>query len=429
MTFARTIRVVETHTAGMPTRIVTSGLPPVPGATMAERAAWLRGCEEMTAAARMLCHEPRGHSGQFGALLTPPTAAGSVTGAVFFSPAWSAGGCGHATIAIATMLVETGAVAGPLPVEFGIDTPSGTVTARVHGSGTEVEFVAFRNVPSFLYRADQVIEVPGLGEVRADVCYGGNLYAYVWAPDLGMRVRAENLPRLQQLGGEVREAVIVQVSLDDLPSGVPARVGGVMFCDDPEHPEADMKNVLAGRVGFDRSPCGTGTSGWLAALHARGRLAVGEEFVNESITGGLFRGRVLEATSRGAFEAIIPEIAGSAFITGFHDFVLDPRDPYPGGFDFGAGLPAAPETTAAPAAGARDKVKFYRLAWDVIGSEYASRHEQYELFYAGAPFVTRAHSFRTFDWDGATGLVDDMLATYRLEDELEGGPAEEDQEE
>ena len=343
MRFSRTVRVVETHTAGMPTRIVTSGLPPIPGATMAERAAWLRGSQEMVALGHLLCDEPRGHSGQFGALLTPSVAPGSVTGVVFFSPFWSPGGCGHATIAIATMLVETGAVAGPLPVEIAIDTPVGTVTARVHGTGDQVEGVSFRNVASILFKPDLEVDVAGIGRVRVDICWGGNLYGYVWAPDLGVRVCADNLPRLQQLGGQVREALIRQLSLDELPAEVPARIGGVMFRDQPEHPEADMKNVLAGRVGFDRSPCGTGTSGWLAALHARGRLAVGEEFVNESITGGLFRGRVLETTSRGAFDAVIPEITGSAFITGFHDFVLDPRDPYPGGFDFAAaGAPGSP---------------------------------------------------------------------------------------
>ena len=229
MRFSRTVRVVETHTAGMPTRIVTSGLPPIPGATMAERAAWLRGSQEMVALGHMLCDEPRGHSGQFGALLTPPVAPGSVTGVVFFSPFWSPGGCGHATIAIATMLVETGAVAGPLPVEIGIDTPVGTVTARVHGTGDQVEGVSFRNVASILFKPDLEVDVAGIGRVRVDICWGGNLYGYVWAPDLGVRVRADNLPRLQQLGGEVREALIRQVPLDELPAAVPARIGGVMF--------------------------------------------------------------------------------------------------------------------------------------------------------------------------------------------------------
>ena len=341
MRFSRTVRVVETHTAGMPTRIVTSGFPPIPGATMAERAAFLGNSPELVELAHLLCDEPRGHSGQFGALLTPPVAPGSVTGVVFFSPIYSPGGCGHATIAIATLLVETGAVAGPLPVEIGIDTPVGTVTARLHGTGEEVERVSFRNVASILFKPDLEVDVPGIGRVRVDVCWGGNLYGFMWAPDLGLRVRAENLPRLQQIGGDVREALIRQVPLDELPAEVPARIGGVMFRDEPEHPAADMKNVLVGRMGFDRSPCGTGTSGWLAALHARGRLAVGDSFVNESITGGLFRGRVLATASLGAFDAVVPEITGRAFITGFHDFVLDPRDPHRAGFDLGAGARGA----------------------------------------------------------------------------------------
>ena len=216
---------------------------------MAERAAWLRGSEEMAGLARMLCNEPRGHAGQFGALLTPPTEPGSVTGAIFFSPFWSPGGCGHATIAIATMLVETGVVAGPLPVEFGIDTPSGTVAARVQGSGSDVACVSFRNVPSILFRADQVIEVPGLGRVRVDVCYGGNLYGYVWAPDLDLRVRREDLPRLQRIGAEVREALIRQVPLDELPAAVPARVGGVMFRDEPENPRGRHEERAGGETG------------------------------------------------------------------------------------------------------------------------------------------------------------------------------------
>ena len=324
---------METHTEGMPTRIVTSGFPPIPGSTMADRAAYLRSSEELCALGTMLCHEPRGHAGQFGALLTPPTAPDSITGVIVFSPRFSGGGCGHATIAVATMLVETGVVAGPLPVEFNIDTPVGRVTARVNGSGDAVESVSFRNVASIIFKADQTLEVPGIGTVNLDICYGGNLYGYVWAPDLGVRVRSENLEPLLRIGRQAAAAMHQQVSLDGLPAEVPPRLGAVMLRDEPEHPDADMKNILVGGTHFDRSPCGTGTSGWIAALHARGRLAVGDSFANESVTGGLFRGRVLEATSLGAFDAIIPENSGRAFVTGFHDFVVDPRDPHPAGFE------------------------------------------------------------------------------------------------
>jgi proline racemase len=267
--------------------------------------------------------------------LPPPIEPDSVTGVIFFSPIFYGGGCGHATIAVATMLVETGVIPGPLPVEFNIDTPVGTVTARVNGSGDEVESVSFRNVASVLFKAEQDLDVPGIGTVKLDLCYGGNLYGYVWAPDLGVRVRAENLEDLLALGRRVVAAMDEQVSLDELPHQITPRIGAVMFRDEPEHPDADMKNILMGRRQFDRSPCGTGTSGWLAALHARGEIAVGDGFVNESITGGMFRGKVLETTSLGELDAIVPEITGKAYITGFHDFVVDPRDPYPHGFEIG----------------------------------------------------------------------------------------------
>lgn len=317
----------------MPTRIVTAGFPHIPGRDMAEKSAYLRNHEELAALGRMICHEPRGHSGEFGALLTPPVTPDAATGVVFFAPVFYPGGCGHATIAVATALVETGVVAGPLPVEFDIDTPVGTVGVRVNGSGDTVESVSFRNVASILFRENQDLDVPGVGTVKVDLCFGGNLYAYLWAPDLGVRVRRENLWELRRLGTRVIDALHEQVSIDGLPGGVTRRLGAVMFRDEPEHPAADMKNILMGRAGFDRSPCGTGTSGWVAALHSRGEMKVGDTIVNESIVGSLFHGKVLEKTKLGEFDAVIPEITGSAYITAFHDFVIDPRDPYPAGFE------------------------------------------------------------------------------------------------
>jgi proline racemase len=336
MEFSKTIRVVETHTEGMPARIVMAGFPHIPGKTMPEKAEFLRLSEEMQGLATMIGNEPRGHSGQFGALLTEPINPESKFGLVFFAPNFGLGGCGHATIGAATALVEMGIVSGELPLQFKLDTPVGTVEVRVNGNKGKVESVSFRNVPSFLYDSDVDLDVPGIGVVKADICFGGNFYAFLWAPDLGLRVRQENVAELRRIGTIIIQAVVDQLDVDDLPPSVPRprRLGAIMLRDEPLNPEAHQKNIVMGGVGFDRSPCGTGTSGWMAALHARGKLKIGEEFVHESIVGSLFRGRALETVKIGRFDGIMPEITGRAYITAFHDLVLDPRDPYPKGFSF-----------------------------------------------------------------------------------------------
>jgi proline racemase len=317
----------------MPTRIVLSGFPRIPGDTMVEKSAFLRDSDELSGLGPMICTEPRGHNGQYGALLTEPVNPDSEFGVVFFAPNFFPGGCGHATIGVATALVETGVISGSFPVEFGLDTPVGTVRVRVNGGPDGVESVSFRNVPSFLYKNGAELDVSGIGRVKADIAFGGNFYAYLWAPDLGVRVREENLDQLRRVAKAALRAAREQLRLENLPPSVPNRLGAVMLRDEPVHPEADQKNTVIGSTVMDRSPCGTGTSGWMAALHARGELKVGDEFVHEGIVGTLFRGKVLEETTLGKFDAIITEITGSAYITAFHDFVIDPRDPFPKGFN------------------------------------------------------------------------------------------------
>ncbi len=326
------IRVIETHTEGMPTRIVTAGFPKIPGATMAEKARFLMESAELGNLATMLLDEPRGHIGQFGAVLTEPTTPGAVAGVVFFAPRYYHGGCGHGTIGVSTMLVQTGVVSGPFPIEFKLDTPVGPVDVRANGKDGTLESISFRNVPGFLYASDIEFEVPGIGKVKADVAYGGNYYVYVWAEDLGVRVRVENLLELRRMGTTVLNAAREQIHIESPDPKIPGQFGAIMIRDEPLHPKANGKNIVMGSVGFDRSPCGTGTSGWVAALHGKGKIKVGDEFVNESVIGSLFRGKVVEETKVGSTTAIIPEITGTAYITAFHDFVLDPNDPFPNGF-------------------------------------------------------------------------------------------------
>jgi proline racemase len=318
----------------MPTRIVLAGFPAIPGETMLAKVAHVRASALCNDLGTMVMDEPRGYAGQFGALLTEPVTPGAVAGVIFFTPAGFGGGmCGHGTIGVVTALVEMGAVSGALPLEFVLDTPRGPVAVRANGQDDQVDSVTFRNVPGFLYRGDVTLRVPGLGEIPADICFGGNFYIYVAARDVGVRVRMENLVALRRLGTVLLQAAREQFTIESPAPwiGYPA-IGAVMIRDAPMHPEAHQKNMLMGSIGFDRSPCGTGTSGWVAALHARGQLALGEEFVHESVIGSLFRGRAVECTRVGPFEAVIPEITGSAYITAFHDFIVDPQDPYRHGF-------------------------------------------------------------------------------------------------
>ncbi len=301
---------------------------------MAEKVKFCQNSDQIRGLCEMVMQEPRGHAGQFGAILTEPVTPGAKAGVIFFVPGGIGGGmCGHGTMGVASALVDMGVVSGTLPLDFTLDNARGIITVRVNGHDDVVESVSFRNVPSFLYYDNVDLRVPGIGTIKADVSFGGNLYAFVSAKDLGIRVRVENLLELRRLGTMLIEAAQEQLPVESPASWIsPFAIGGVMIRDEPLHPEADQKNILMGRVGFDRSPCGTGTSGWVAALTAKGKLPFGKEFANESVVGGIFRGKAVERTKVGRFDAIIPEITGSAYVVAYHDFVLDPHDPYPRGF-------------------------------------------------------------------------------------------------
>lgn len=335
MRTSRVVKVIETHTAGMPTRIVAGFPTAIPGATMIEKREYIETSPEMISLRNMLMLEPRGHGGQFGAFLTEPVTPGAVAGVVYFNTVHCLEGmCGHGTIGLATALAETGMIHGDLPLEFNLDTPAGVVRPRVNGRNGVVESVTVRNVPCFAFQRDVHVQVPELGDVRLDVGYGGNFYLYVDAADIDIKVRLENLDELSRKGNLIRKAASEQILVPPAGQLAPLKPisGGIMILDQPVHPEADRKNVLLGGDRFDRSPCGTGTSGYMAILHARGQLAVGKEFVNESILGDVFRGRLVEETRVGQFDAIVPAITGSAYIVALHDFLVDPSDPYPEGF-------------------------------------------------------------------------------------------------
>ncbi len=331
--FSNSIFVIDSHTGGEPTRIVVGGLPKIPGDSMAEKYSYAES--KLDSVRNLLCNEPRGHVGMFGALLTEPCVAEADFGVLYFGTVGWAPMCGHGTIGVGTVLVETGMVpAEKSPAEIVLDTPAGIVRVRVKVVAGKAESVSLVNVPAFLYEKDVSINVPGYGEVRGDIGFGGNWFFYVDAETIGVRVRSEKIDDLIEAGTAIKTAINKEVHLvHPTLSSVPDKVRCVSLIDTPvKNKNANQKNIVVEGKFFDRSPCGTGTCARMAVLFGRNKLGLNEHFENESITGSLFRGRLIEETKVGDYSAVVPEITGSAYITGFNHIVLDQTDPFPEGF-------------------------------------------------------------------------------------------------
>jgi proline racemase len=332
MRFLRVLSALDYHTEGEPMRIVTGGVPSVPGTTMLERStAFTARHDDLR---RLILHEPRGHAAMCAALLTPPCDPEADTGVIFIEPLGVVHMCGHGAIAIATMLVETGAVAMRAPeTPVTLDTAAGRVTARVHVEGDRVVGATIRNVPAYSALLDAKVDVPGLGTVPFDLAYGGHFYALVEAAAVGLELTPVQASRLVETGERIRTAIEAGFPLAH-PEGEQCQgLVYVQFYGPPHHPRAHLRNaVVVAPADLDRSPCGTGTSARLANLWARGGIAIGGEFVHESIIGTLFEARIVGTTRVGPYEAVVPEITGRAWLAGLNQLVLCPDDPFPAGF-------------------------------------------------------------------------------------------------
>ena len=332
MTISKIIEAIDTHTMGQPTRIVRGGILRIDGDTMAEKKQYLIDNMDHIRTALML--EPRGHNNMFGAIYTQPCNPEAHFGMIFMDGGGYLNMCGHGSIGAVTASIETGLieVEGPY-AEVIIDTPAGlvkTISKMTNGLAEEVSIV---NIPSFLYKKDIQVEVPGCGIITLDIAFGGSFFALVDAKEVGYDIKPENVMRLTQLGMEIRECVNRQVQMQHPELEHIKTCDLVEFYCAPTHPDAHSKNVVVfGQGQVDRSPCGTGTCAKLAALHARGLFNESEVFVSESIIGTLFKCRIVDTCKVGEFDAIIPEITGSAYITGFNTFMLNNRDPIEHGF-------------------------------------------------------------------------------------------------
>jgi proline racemase len=268
-----------------------------------------------------------------GAILQPPTRPDADWGVLYIEVSGWLPMCGHGTIGVATVLVETGMVEVTEPVTtIRLDTPAGLVIASVAVRDGRAESVTLRNVPSFLYATDIALSVPGVGEITVDVAYGGNFYAFVPADELGLPVTPAALPELLGKGLRIIDAVNEQAPPQH-PLDPAINDCRHVVAYSPGREGADARAATLIHPGWvDRSPCGTGTSARMALLHGRGQLGLETDFVNESVLGTRFTGRLIEETTVGDLPAVVPTITGRAWITGMGQYLLDPADPFPAGF-------------------------------------------------------------------------------------------------
>ena len=331
METSRIWHCVDSHTEGMPTRVVVGGVGVLPGTTMEERRQYMM--KEADHLRTWLMYEPHGHSAMSGSIVQPPTRPDADWGVVYIEVSGCLPMCGHGTIGTATVLVETGMVEATEPeTVIRLDTPAGLVIARVHVEGTRAKSVTIENVPSFVTELDAIVEVPGVGAVRYDMVYGGNFYAIVELGELGREFGKEHAPELLELGLSIMSAI--NTTNPPTPPENPAidHVHHVQLVAADSTAQFSRHAMAIYPGWFDRSPCGTGTSARVAQLVARGQLEIGEPMINESIIGTRFTGRAIGTTTVSGVPAILPEITGRAWITGTSQHMLAPDDPFPAGF-------------------------------------------------------------------------------------------------
>jgi proline racemase len=326
---------IDAHTGGEPLRLITAGWPAPAGRTMLERRAWARQHQDHLR--RLLMFEPRGHLDMYGALLTEPERADSHAGVLFMHNEGFSTMCGHGIIAVVTIALERGLIdPGAGSREIVLDAPAGQIraTAQVESRGdvTRVASVSFVNVPSFVFASAVPIKL-GTRTVPVDIAFGGAFYAIVDAEAAGVPVRPERLTELRQTGMAIKHAIeAAHQVVHPLEPGLEG-IYGTIFTAPPDASGADLRNVTVFAEGeIDRSPCGTGTCAVLAVLDAMGIVAEGQPFIHESIVGSTFSARVMSRTTAGELPAIVPELTGSAWITGEHTFIVQEDDPLRDGF-------------------------------------------------------------------------------------------------
>jgi len=331
MSTLHSVKTIETHTEGMPTRVVLEGIGEIPGNTAFEKRAYFM--EHLDHLRQWLMFEPRGHGAMSGAILQKSTRPDADVGVIYIEVSGCLPMCGHGTIGVATALIEKKLVEVIEPVTtVRLDTPAGLVVVDVEVKEGKALKVTITNVPSFLYQRDQVVSVPDYGDVTYDMAYGGNFYAIIPAQSVGIPFLRENGAKFLTAGLAISDAINEQntpVHPVNQDIALCHHIDFISPGSDPLH----WKNAMAIYPGwFDRSPCGTGTSALLAQMVARGNFKDDDVLINESWIGSRFEARVKAHTKVGNFDAIVPTITGRAWIMGEATWILDSTDPFPSGF-------------------------------------------------------------------------------------------------
>ena len=347
MRLSNMITAVDLHACGEPGRVITGGVLDVPGRTMFEKKTWLEQHADWLR--KRMLREPRGYPAANCNLLLPPTHPQADAGFVIMEQVEYPPMSGTNTICVVTALIEMGMVAAREPeTRLRLETPAGLVQVQAEVRGGKVKSVSFENVAAFATHLDAKVEVPKLGTVTVDVAYGGMFYVIADAQPFGLRLAPDEGRDIVRIGEMIKAA-----AREQLPVAHPENPGirGISIAEltaPPTRADAAAKNAVVVSSGqldwnrpatwtgaLDRSPCGTGTCARMAVLHAKGKLSLNEPFVHEGILGTMFTGRLLRETAIGQYRAVVPALTGSAWITGFAQYVLDPDDPFPEGFTVG----------------------------------------------------------------------------------------------
>ncbi len=346
MRVSRLINAVDLHAGGEPGRVITGGVMDVPGKTMFDKMQYL--ATKADGLRKLMLNEPRGYPASNCNLILPPTHPEAVAGYVIMEHVEYPGMSGTNTICVTTALLETGMVPMQEPVtELTLESPAGLIRVKADCQNGKVKRVTFTNVPSFATHLDKVIEVPQLGKVTVDVAYGGMFYVIADAAQFGLKLLPEEGGDIVRIGEMIKAAAqeqlpvihplqpgFVGITIGQL-SGQPLKEGHRRNAVIVSTGKLDWNKPSTWTGAIDRSPCGTGTSAKMATLYARGKLKLNEDFHHEGILGTIFTGRLVEEHQVGPYRAVVPTISGSAWITGFAQYVVDPEDPFPHGFTIG----------------------------------------------------------------------------------------------
>lgn len=328
-------QTIDTHTEGQMTRHVVGGMPHIPGRSMEEKMCYMREHEDWFRTF-MTC-EPRGAKHWAATLITAPCSPEADVGVLYYEPLGWLPMCGHDTIGVGAVLVETGMIPVSEPYTYAtLDTPAGIIKLKIEVEDGRAKAVSFTNAPAFVLYSDAVIDTKEYGSIHFDICYGGNFYAIIPASYVGLDICPENYQALIEAGNILKPYINQKYDVVHPEHSFIRGCSHIQFVGPPKNPKAYSQNaVICTPGGIDRSPCGTGTSARCALLHRKGEIALNEAFLHESIVGAMFKCRAVEETRVGNIPAIIPEVTGRAYIMSMSTVILDSEDPFPKGFLLG----------------------------------------------------------------------------------------------